>query len=114
MFLEDVDLTGIDNLEDVFCFEPGSASAYFDGCKMSKPAPGGGVNHPARVQIELTAKQMKQIISREDSRSQEEYLSQLKLRLKSLTAGIDANFIDLEVKGARRAVWIFEVKHWSR
>lgn len=114
MYLDDVDLSGIDKLEDVFCFEPGSVSAYYDGCKVGKHAQGHGVNRPARVQIELTGKQMNKIMRREDSRSSEEYLSQLKLRLKSLSAGIDATFIDLQVKGSKRAVWIFEVQHWSR
>lgn len=114
MYLDDVDLSGVENLEDVFCFEPGSVSAYYDGCRIAKHAPGFGVNRPARVQIELTGKQMNKIMRREDSRSSEEYLNQLKLRLKSLSAGIDASFIDLQVKGSKRAVWIFEVKHWSR
>ena len=114
MFLEDVDLSGVDNLEDVFCFEPGSVSAYYDGCRVAKHAEGFGVNRPARVLIELTGKQMNKIMRREDSHSSEEYLSQLKLRLKSLSAVIDATFINLEIKSSRRAVWSFEVRHWSR
>lgn len=114
MYLEDVDLTGIDNLADVFMFEPGAASAYYVGCKLAKSRPGSGLNQPARVQIELTSKQMNRIMARRESHSTEEYLSNLKLRLKSLSAHIDATFVDLQVKGSKRAVWIFEVKHWSR
>jgi hypothetical protein len=114
MYLEDVDLSGIDDLEDVFFFELGSVSAYYNGCKVKKAPVGQGLNHPARVQIELSGKQMNSIMRRKDSHSSEEYLSQLKLRLRSMTAQMDATFIDLQVKSSTRSVWVFEVQHFSR
>jgi hypothetical protein len=114
MFLEDVDLSGIQDLSDAFLFEPGAVSAYYEGSKVPKPPPGQGVNQPARVQIELTSKQMSKIVDRNECRSTEEYVSQLKLRLKGLSATMDTTFVDLQVKGPKRCVWVFEVKHWSR
>lgn len=37
VFLEDVYLPGVDNLEVLLCFEPGFVSAYYGGCRAAVP-----------------------------------------------------------------------------
>jgi hypothetical protein len=98
---------------DFFC-EPGSVAAYHNSCKVKKAPVGQGLNHPARVQIELSGKQMNRIMRCEDSHSSKEYLSQLKLRPMSMSASIEATYIELQVKSSARSVWVFEVQHCSR
>lgn len=113
MFLEDVDLSGVKILSDVFSIEDGHVTAYMKG-GTSKPPLGQGCNQPARVQINLPIKRLNRIIKRDDCKSSEEHISKVKIALQRLNAEVKSTFVSMKVIDSTSVVWTFEVPHWSR
>jgi hypothetical protein len=111
MFLEDVDLSGIDDLGEVFSFTPGSVSAFPDSKK--KPPPGSGCNQPARVVLELDAASIKRL-AKKPGKTIDEFIYRIRTRLQRLCAESDSNFVSFELTSSEGGIWTFEVKHWSR
>lgn len=113
MFLEDVDLSEVKSLGDVFSIEDGHVTAYMKG-GAPKPPFGQGCNQPARVQINLPIKRLNRIVKREECKSSEEHISKVKLSLQRLNAEAKSTFVSMKVHDSTSVVWTFEVPHWSR
>lgn len=113
MFLEDVDLSGVKHLSDIFTITVGHVAAYVGG-PLSKPQFGQGCNQPARIQISVPMKRLRSVVKREDCKSTEEYASRVKLALQRMNAEASSTFVSCQVLDSTTVEWTFEVPHWSR
>lgn len=113
MFLEDVDLSAVKNLGDVFTIQPGHVAAYLEG-GISKPPFGHGCNQPARIQINLPVKRLNKVVKRDQCKSTEEHISKVKLALQRMNSETGSTFVSCQVLDSTNVMWTFEVPHWSR
>lgn len=113
MFLEDVDLSEVKNLADVFTISAGHVAAYLEG-GLPKPPFGQGCNQPARIQINLPLKRLNRVVKRDECKSTEEHISKVKLALQRMNTESSSTFVSCQVLDSTSVVWTFEVPHWSR
>jgi hypothetical protein len=112
MFLSSVDISDAPDLGAIFSFASGGVSVFENAAH--KPPVGSGLNCAARVQLQLDADHLDRIVKRRNELEPAQQIAKIQQRLQKLCVETDATFVSVDMIGGDRAVWTFEVKHWSR